>query len=327
MLRIVVAFVLMAAAAQAQPAPPWLEVWSGSWLLAGPPSDLERVRIDARGVVVTWRSEERSCDLASATRPNAPLLSAVFRCPAGQLALWVALTGDRRELVAHVWGDTLEPRVYTLFRPTAKITPPPTAALPQFPWPPPRWSLRDVLRPGLAVSAANEPLGDIYDRLKTALGRGGLQETSTFAIGTDGFALIGRMEQIDDQGVPSSTRWAQRPPAGPIRSFTDYLRSLFKAQPGRYRLIVFAVTGLTVTASPTPPTAAQMKELLVSGGGDLSLELRKKPLPDGGRCEALIYEFFQQSADDQPAIVDPSQLTVPVHLAGAGLWTLKELLP
>jgi hypothetical protein len=182
-----------------------------------------------------------------------------------------------------------------------------------------------VLPPGIAVTAAGEPLGAIFDRLRVAIRRAQITEWSVYAIGADGFAIVSRLERIENDGRPAAERWAVDPVRPRPFSVADYLAALFRANPGRYRVIAFVVTGLPVTASADTPDREMMERLLRSGAGDLSDELRRAPLPASGRCEALVYEFFRPSQDDQPAQVTSSQLSVMNHLAGAGLWALEDL--
>lgn len=309
--------------------------WRGVWFaIGGGRIGLNRVTIDASSIRIDWRNETVECT-PSTDKPELPpsVLAATFRCLAKDGIVHLALTSTARPpLLVHLLlpGDQ-EMRVFELDRgATAAPSPPPPpspapAVLPQFPWPPPRWTARSVMPPGVAIAAAGEPLGSIFDRLLSALVRAKIDDRSVYAIGSDGFAIVSRLERINDDGRPAAERWSldavrQRP-----FSLADYLTALFKANPGRYRVIAFVVTGLPVTASADVPSRETMERLLTSGAGALSDELRKMPLPPSGRCEALIYEFFRPSEDDDPAHVTSSRLSVTNHLVGAGLWTLEEL--
>ena len=197
--------------------------------------------------------------------------------------------------------------------------------MPQFPWPPPRWTSRLVLPPGVAVRAEGELLGDIFSRLRAALTRADITEWSVYAIGTDGFAIIARLENIDDDGRPTPTRF--QAPGVRSRTFDirDYLTNLLRARVGRYRVVALVVTAAPVTAGPTATDRATMDRLLVSGAGTLSEQLSRTPLPAGGHSEALVYEFFRPSEDDPVQQVLESRLSAVQHLAGAGLWRREEL--
>jgi hypothetical protein len=214
-----------------------------------------------------------------------------------------------------------------------KSAPPPVAAgspdgLPQFPWPPPRWTSRYAVPPGLAIAASDEDLGQVEDRLKVALSRAGISEWSVYGIGQVGFALATRIESIQNDGTPKSgtARWSVADPALTAleeqRSFSlsQYLRSLFTAQRGRYRVIV-----ITVTNRPVVPGGGD--SLPAPGAADLPLDWRQRPLIPGTICTALVYEFFRPSAEDDAVLVGTgmSPLLARQHLIRAGLWSDKDL--
>jgi hypothetical protein len=110
-------------------------------------------------------------------------------------------------------------------------------------------------------------------------------------------------------------------------SFREWLKAVFQARPGRYRVIVLVVTTRAVTAGEKEPQPSTMEELLKKGAGDLPDEMRKKDLGPSEQCEALIYEFHRPSEDDDPVLVGLSQISVIDHLSAAGLWRKEELLP
>jgi hypothetical protein len=171
-------------------------------------------------------------------------------------------------------------------------------------------------------------LGDIYDRLIAALDRGDVEERSVYARGANGFALVARIESIENDGKAKSgqLRWQATPTHGRSFSLSEYIIRLFTAEPGRYRVIVLIVTGDPVVAGPKPPTARAMSELLGMGAGFLTERFRVLPA-SAARCEALIYEFFRSSAASPPKLVVQSSITPVQHLAGAGLWSRKDLRP
>lgn len=206
--------------------------------------------------------------------------------------------------------------------------PPPAESLPQFPWPPPQFSSRYVVPYRVLPVGPVTTLGDLYDRLVAALDRGQFFEHSVYARGSDGFALVARLESIEDDGNPKSgeARWIAGSLPRKNFSLSDYINRLLKAQPGRYRVIVFVVTGEPVIAGPQKPTRQQMDSILRGGAGLLPAHMRALPASKA-KCEALIYEFFRPSAASQVRLVAQSSIAPVRHLAGAGLWTAKELAP
>jgi hypothetical protein len=321
-------FAAVNSAVLAQPRPSW----EGSWVATGPPAPLARLLIDEDGARITWKGEQVRCEETSTTRNLPPSLRSItFECATADGPVLIAVTGTPEPLLlVHAVLPGM-PGLHTVVfaRPTASAKPPPkqsAGALPQFPMPPPEWTLRTVLPNGLVVTREGEPLGDIFDRLRQALGRAQIQDFTVYGIENDGFALVARMESIADDGKPAPERWAQGVVRTPVFSVTDYLKALFTARPGRYRVIAFLVTPRTVTPG-APADKDTLNRLWRGGAGDLPQEVRRVALPPSGRCEALVYEFFRATDDDPPVQVADSRLTGPQHLAGAGLWPLERLVP
>lgn len=219
------------------------------------------------------------------------------------------------------------------FRPQLFLTAGPRLhPLPQLDLPLPRPSLRRVLPAGLVTSGSGDSLGAAFDRLERALHRAEVPTWSVYGIGDDGFAVVSQAERIHDDGtgLAPDRRWppglAEVDPPGPAGGFVDYLRRLFAgSEPGRYRLLIFAVTDRPLTVGPAPPSPATMDSLLVSGATHLPAALRGRTLGADGRCEVYVYEFVRPAADDDARLVVPSSITVARHLAGAGLWPREEL--
>ena len=197
--------------------------------------------------------------------------------------------------------------------------------MPQFPWPPPRWTSRTVLPQALAITRSGDTLGAIFDRLRAAVDRAGLEEWSVYSVGDDGFAIIARLENIDDKGRPAQPRFQAGVGRAQIFSISDYLTALLRARPGRYRVIAVVVTARPVSAGSTAATAEMMRNLLVGGAGTLAEALRGMPASSSVHCEALVYEFFRATEDEQPAQVLDGALTARDHLVGASLWSAEEL--
>jgi hypothetical protein len=320
---------LASSAVIAQPRPSW----DGTWVATGPRTPLERLNVTDEDVLIRWRGEEVKCEPAGG-RPNLPptIRSETFRCATPDGDVSIAMTGTPEPLLLVHAILPGAPAIQTIVfaRPTASAKPPPKTgppdALPQFPMPPPQWTLRTVLPTGVAITREGEPLGEIFDRLRQSLGRAQIHDFTVYGIENDGFALVARMEAIRDDGKPAEERWTQGVVRSPVFSVTDYLKALFSARPGRYRVIAFLVTARTVTPG-APADRDTLNQLWRGGAGDLPRNVREIPLPPSGRCEALVYEFFRPTEDDPPVQVAASRLTGPQHLAGAGLWPLERLVP
>jgi hypothetical protein len=192
--------------------------------------------------------------------------------------------------------------------------------IPQFPWPPPQVTDRTRLPRDLVVNEASDTLGRVFERIVAAYRRAQIS-WSVYAVGTDGIAVVGRQENITDNGSPDDPRWGSDPP--PPRGIGGYLAGLFKARPGRYRIVALIVRHQSMVPDPKLPTRQQMDSLVVGGALSLPDWLAAKVIE--GRCEALIYEFFRRSEDAKPEIVSNTAIGAVRHLIGAGLWTRGEM--
>jgi hypothetical protein len=211
---------------------------------------------------------------------------------------------------------------------------------PDFPWPPPGYSSSVILPQKLVTTGDREKLGLAFDRLTNALRQAGIADWTTYAVGPDGFAVVARLECIDDNGraKSGSARWcidndgqvrtSRAPSVGsstsaPLQFVSSYLARLFEASPGRYRVLVFVVSGRTIYRGPDAEPRL-MLHLARSGAADLPQAIRDVIPLYNQHCEVLIYEFFRQAEDDAPTLVG-SSVNAMEHLVGAGLWSRSKL--
>src|SRR6266850_173567 len=70
--------------------------------------------------------------------------------------------------------------------------------LPKFP----AWTLSYTLPAGVTIASETEELGLVFDRLRDVLVRAGIVSGnwSAYGVGADGFAIVSRIEHIDDRG-------------------------------------------------------------------------------------------------------------------------------
>jgi hypothetical protein len=188
-------------------------------------------------------------------------------------------------------------------------------AIPAFPWPPPQPSAR--LRLPRAPFAQARSLDDVANGLVDALWTANYGEYSFYSV-PDGFAMVTRLEQINSDGSPAPEAFRFRPPSEPLPfSFARFLRELFFAPDGYYRLIVFIVTPHPFQASGNPLDEEAASDLLAEGANTLSSTLREQPFTADYSVDALIYEF-QKQADAVTEVV-PSLLGPRLHLVNSGL--------
>jgi len=230
---------------------------------------------------------------------------------------------------------TLESAIRALHRlglgrpPKVQAAPGGDGGLPLFEWPPPRVSAWAVIsRDSFAPLPADPCLGHIDIKLCSALKDCGYVDLSYFAV-PEGFALVTRMEHINEDGTPKEpkTRFETQPPESFKLPFRDYLRSLFLARPGYYRIIVFVVTTTLITQSPKRIDSKEAEAWFSRGGNILPPAIALKPWTGNHNCTALIYEFAQPNPGVPADLTTGRGLQCRDHLKAAGLWQRLEGKP
>jgi hypothetical protein len=199
----------------------------------------------------------------------------------------------------------------------------PETQMPRFPWPPPRYSALAAIPPALLAAATPPTLGAVADRLEQAFDKAGYTERTFYWI-PGGFALVSRIEQTRADAAPMSppARWVAATPKTP--SLAEYVKALFNAPPGYYRVIVFVVTDQVFSAAERKPTSAEANEWLSGGALRLPAEVRVRPYTPEHYTAALIYEFERRRSDEQATVRNPSDFPGRTHLEKAGLWRALE---
>ncbi|HQT31594.1 MAG TPA: hypothetical protein PLE48_11625 [Thiobacillus sp.] len=192
-------------------------------------------------------------------------------------------------------------------------------ATPAFAWPPPRPSTRRTLvRHLLTGSAATPTLEFVSGRLQAALEANGYVEYSYYSV-PGGFALATRLERIhpDGRSMAEPKRWQVA--HEPLTRFdlSEYLRALFDAERGHFRVIVFIVTPAPLVTGAEPPSAATA--LVWPREGVPVLPDAMGPIAYGDRYQthALIYEFETLGAGQPAEFKASSSLTGDAHLRRA----------
>jgi hypothetical protein len=191
-------------------------------------------------------------------------------------------------------------------------------ALPAFEWPPPRYSaFVEIPRAWLAPGDAT--LGSVADRLERAFDAAGYAERSYFWI-PGGFALASRIETIRDDAAPAegAERWAVEMDR-PAQGFVDYIRALFDARPGLYRVIVFAATDRATSAGERAPSSSEARSWMYRGLMHLPASVGRLPYESEHHTMALIYEFEQPPDRSGARVRQPSSSPGRVHLQKSGL--------
>lgn len=141
-----------------------------------------------------------------------------------------------------------------------------------------------------------------------------------------GFAVVTRLEQIDDNGVSKSgnNRWALDLSPPGVGSFLDAVKLLLKGAPnGRYRVFLIWVSNDPVSQKPTSPPADKWQDFLREGTKAPWLRvLDAIPVNyvGGGSCSAFVYEYERSAVSGEAQFVASSNQTAQQHLKASGIW-------
>ncbi len=205
--------------------------------------------------------------------------------------------------------------------PPAGAAPSQADSVPFFPWPPPAPSARYVFPED--TFKRYPTVGDVSTAILSALERSGYVERSFFQTQPGGVALVTRLERIGGDGTPApeDERW----PAGFDNSpsgFVDFVRGLFYAKAGHYRVIVFVLQEKSFTSSEQKATGKDADTWLAVGAIKLPAWLANRPFGKDSTCTALIYEFASDGTAVKGVV---SNLTGKQHLQKSGLLTALEV--
>jgi hypothetical protein len=120
--------------------------------------------------------------------------------------------------------------------------------------------------------------------------------------------------------MPDRWRATVRPPK--VFSLTSYLRALFVATPGKYRIIAFIVTSQPFEEGD-PMSIKEIQEWPTKGSHILPRKIGKNLYTANHYCVALIYELEKPDRGNDPSLKKPSDLTALVHLEKSNI--LNEL--
>lgn len=199
--------------------------------------------------------------------------------------------------------------------------PAPDSGIPKFPWPPPQYSAFATIPRQLVAPAAQPTLQSVAARLEQALDAAGYAERSFYWI-PGGFALVSRMEQIRADATPmgAAQRWTVTMQKPRVASLDEYVKALFNAPPGHYRVIVFVVTNREFTATGRQPSPREAGDWLAAGLLRLPAQIGREKYNAEYYTSALIYEFVRDRDSQQATVKTPSDFLGRDHLEKAGVW-------
>jgi hypothetical protein len=261
------------------------------------------------------------------------------------VAARASMSGDRRpqpppspEPTRHIYSFSTDssPSARPSARPTAKAdtspdedwvgsglevgegAPPPEPEIPEFPFPPPQASAFDSVPRELVVAGKARPkLKDVDAALSAAFAKCGYGEKSFYAV-PDGFAMASRLEQINADGSFGANRWSLATAAMTSFSIESYLRALFQAREGHFRVVVFVVTNHPFQQTEAKVSSDEAKNWVKKGLSELPKKIGDRDFTDDYVCTALIYEF-KTLGGGQAQFVEPSEITGHTHLEKSGL--------
>lgn len=187
-----------------------------------------------------------------------------------------------------------------------------------FPWPPPAPTSRASLDHAMLENAGDPTLGGAAKKLQTALESVGYVERSYYPV-PGGFALVTRLEQIDAKGVPVDPgRWSMAVAPRKLFSPADFLRVLFTAPEGNYRVIAFVVSDQPFRTTDAAVDARDAQDWLDQGLDRLPPALARQAFTDDHGCTALVYQF-RKIADDAPVANPDGATPALTQLTNSGI--------
>lgn len=197
----------------------------------------------------------------------------------------------------------------------------------KFPWPPPKASTHTKMPINFSHNFHKQIyLKDILNLLEKAIYRAGYGEYSLYSV-VDGFAMVLRLEQIYPDGKPMEYRhrWSIEVKASEIFNFESYIKSLFTASKGYFRVIVFIVTSQPFTQyQMSKIDFDEASEWASKGIGTLPPAIGDKEFSSDHYCVALIYEFEKITPDHDAIFINNSMLPAKIHLEKSNLWNALE---
>jgi hypothetical protein len=212
------------------------------------------------------------------------------------------------------------PSVEAFQSPSIEVSPSPETILPTFFPPTATCTVELQIIPALQ----NLTLQQSSDRITEAMNDSGYEQRSYFWLDKEhgpGFAVVTHIEQIDPDGVPvSKGRWSFDLPSYESFSIARFLKAMFKADPGNYRLIALVLSRTPFEEKKGAITQDQVAEL---NRGPKFLAQTKDSSTVVTRdyhCIAYIYEFERKTRNDDPIFKDTSKVSASAHLASTPLW-------
>ena len=159
-------------------------------------------------------------------------------------------------------------------------------------------------------------------RLERALAKAGYSDFAYFQTWTEapGFALVTRMERVEDDGRPKAENQRFMPPGQEPDDFdlTQYLSQLLFEPTGFYRLMIFRVASESARVTSSPMSGALARRILESGEIRLRADFASYPYTPTYSVDVFVYEF-ERKGDREVNVLPPVRLPARLHLDRSGI--------
>jgi len=211
--------------------------------------------------------------------------------------------------------DTIEEKMRDLWdhiRVIPRVGAPPI--LPEFPWPPPPYSVADYIPPHL-IGPPSMCLGEVFDHLSSQFRTANLKWNVYYL--RDGFVLATDLHAMKHDGTSKPGSYLIAHGDQPWGTFLERLGHLVFGSPrGKYRIIVFVVTtrsGYSAGKEQEPWRGQWEKAAYYAA---LPKEVAKLPY-EGRHLYVLVYQY--ERGPGELMRLAPSSLTALEHLNKAGI--------
>jgi len=193
---------------------------------------------------------------------------------------------------------------------------------PKFPWPPP--TTNTYTRVPIKYLLANNNQTSFYDvieKIEKVLDYCGYSEKSYFEV-PDGIAIVTRIEQINSDGTSKINYERWKAEIAPLRSFSikKYLKALFTANIGHYRVFVFILTPHSFSFSNQTVRRNEAVNWLSTGMNKFPVQLKQISYTKSFTCNVLIYEFEKTNYEKEALFKVNSQITGRKHLEKSNIF-------
>jgi hypothetical protein len=191
------------------------------------------------------------------------------------------------------------------------------------PWPPPVASARMVL-PRTLIDPDNNAeltLGDVDRRLTAALAEAGYAGHGYSGV-PGGFAIVTPVERFLPDGSPldPTSRWSTKLP--PLRSFSlgEYIRALFTAESGHFRVLLFIVTDQPFHSDAGRARLSTVETWARQGVNTLPTAVEDQDYTRAHNTTVLVYEFEKvRGSGVSQVVLEEQVMNAPDHLKSSGI--------